>query len=311
MTTSDFSNTLFGIARLYLPDNGRRKLYSSSAADCIAKVLKGLLDVSSGKTQSIMITGGADCAWLAATAHWLLGLDVALKDRSGNLLYRPSRTKSTETKGPQVIICSGSTTVESSVVVQRTYVVPNGRTLLARHVTDIEESLLLTHGRLNWSSCLCDTFGKPMSTLLTTLAAQTGTCLGSTTRIYEHYKCNAVVTKFFDANATWHIPASSSSFGRGFYAYTRDTFSELSLSNVLLVSFERMLDRSPNSAFREFADSVRSIQTHCNCNTCGLPDHVSGIERDLSSVKENERFCSVALISVLLELIMILLQVKF
>ncbi|OCK75057.1 hypothetical protein K432DRAFT_309408, partial [Lepidopterella palustris CBS 459.81] len=151
VTSSDFGNTLFGIARLCLPDDGQRKLCSSSAANCIAKALKGLLDVSSGKTQRIRITGGADCAWLAATAHWLLGLDVTVEDGSGNLVYRPGRTKSSTTKGSQVIICYGGTTVESSVVVQRTYVVPNGRALVTGYVTDIEESLLLTHGRPNCS----------------------------------------------------------------------------------------------------------------------------------------------------------------
>lgn len=77
LSSSDFGHTLHGIARVCLRD-GQSNMRTSAAPESISKVLKGLFDVSNSTTQRVRVTGGADCAWFAAVAHWRLVLSVTI-----------------------------------------------------------------------------------------------------------------------------------------------------------------------------------------------------------------------------------------
>ncbi|OAL43154.1 hypothetical protein IQ07DRAFT_524896, partial [Pyrenochaeta sp. DS3sAY3a] len=91
VSTSEFGLALSKLSRLFLSD-GTSNMLSCSKPEAIAKVLKGLFDVSIGSTKSIVIVGGPDCAWFAAVAHWLLELSVEILDSNGDVLYRPGFT---------------------------------------------------------------------------------------------------------------------------------------------------------------------------------------------------------------------------
>jgi hypothetical protein len=180
VSRSNFRLILSELARMCLLDS-HRNLRSSSAPENIAKVLKGLFDVSNGVIERLHISGGADCAWLAAVAHWLLGLRVTVEDQSGNIIYRPGNFKPTTAQDSQVIIHYGTAKSETSSLIRRVFVVPSGQLLVSELFFPDED--LLAHGRLDWSTCLRDAFGSKMKLLLTSYASHAGACLGSAARI--------------------------------------------------------------------------------------------------------------------------------
>ncbi|PMD58819.1 uncharacterized protein K444DRAFT_530641, partial [Hyaloscypha bicolor E] len=104
VTTTNFGFVLSGLARICLLD-GHNGLYTSSKPKDLAHVLKGLFDVSNGTLDKIHISGGSDCAWIAAVGHWLFGLQVVVEDASGNIIYRPGGIRSATRHDPQVPLC--------------------------------------------------------------------------------------------------------------------------------------------------------------------------------------------------------------
>jgi hypothetical protein len=264
---TNFGIILSELSRICLL-NGQSNLRTGSAPKNIAKVLRGLFDVSQGVVEQINIAGGADCAWLAAVAHWLLGLRVVVEDQLGNVVYRPGNLKSTMAQEPQVIIRFGTADSETSALTQKSYVVPNGRILLVEEMDNPEDDIL-AHGRLNWSTCLCDTFGKQMQALLNTFASHAGACLGSAARIYEHLTCNEEQTlleeETYDLAELIPNPAS---FGKGFVVHARNIFPELRDAPGLLRAMELSRERSAEAAIREFTECITSIRAQCNCFLC-------------------------------------------
>ncbi|KAH8728827.1 hypothetical protein GQ44DRAFT_782693, partial [Phaeosphaeriaceae sp. PMI808] len=78
---------------------------SNSPPRAIAQALKALFEVSNGTVDNISISGGANCAWIAAVGHWLLELQVEMQDATGNILYKPGNPKSSTSQDVQVRIC--------------------------------------------------------------------------------------------------------------------------------------------------------------------------------------------------------------
>lgn len=102
-TSSHFGHTLYGLSRLCLTEDQPNIRYSSST-ESIAAVLKELFDVSTGNTAKVHISGGADCAWIAAVAHWLLGLTITVHNETGDVIYRSGHWKTKIAQGTQVSI---------------------------------------------------------------------------------------------------------------------------------------------------------------------------------------------------------------
>ncbi|KAF2819499.1 hypothetical protein CC86DRAFT_129926 [Ophiobolus disseminans] len=150
VATTEFGLTLSQLTRLFLLD-GSPSLCKSSKPAKIAKVLKGL-DVSIGSTNSIVIVGGADCAWFAAVAHWLLQLSVEVVDSEGNAIYRPGHSRRIPSGSPQVTLCYEHQSVSASTITTQRYFVPSGDKLIHRRIADgdIDELAIITHGRLQW-----------------------------------------------------------------------------------------------------------------------------------------------------------------
>jgi len=304
VASTNFGLILSELARICLLD-GHRNIRTSSAPKNIAKVLKGLFDVSKGAVEKIYISGGADCAWLAAVAHWLLGLRVVIQDQSGDPVYRPGNLKSTTAQDSQVIIYYGTSKPETSALVQKSYVVPSGRLLVTN--LDIPEDDILLHGRLNWSTCLCDTFGKQMKLLLKSFGPHTGACLGSAARIYEHLSCDSEQVLLSDEVYAYGngIPGLFS-FGRGSLIQARDMFPELRDAPDLLHAMEISQGRSPEAAVKEFSESINSLRTRCKCSVCTEnPGGRKWIGND------DGKFCMVLLVYLLCNLIRLSSQIVF
>ncbi|KAF5635269.1 uncharacterized protein FTJAE_6432 [Fusarium tjaetaba] len=78
LASSEFGLVLHGLTKLCLMD-GQRNLRSSGSPKDIALVLKEVFEVSGGRLDRLFLSGGADCAWIAAVAHWLLDLRVEVQ----------------------------------------------------------------------------------------------------------------------------------------------------------------------------------------------------------------------------------------
>lgn len=68
LAATEFGLVLHGLTRLYLRD-GLLSLRGCAPPRDIAVILKGVFDVSTGRTDRIFLTGRPDCAWVAAVAH--------------------------------------------------------------------------------------------------------------------------------------------------------------------------------------------------------------------------------------------------
>ena len=304
-----FASTNFGIilsqlSRICLTST-RRHLRTNSSPEDVANVLKGLFDISTGVIGMIHISGGADCAWLATVAHWLLGLRVAVQDATGNVVYRPGNLNTDSTDDDQVIIWySAADSRTTSVLASKCYFVPSGRFLVQGRE---KESEVLSHGRLDWSTCLCDAFGRNMELLLTSHALQTGTALGSAARIYEHIACDSEGAFL---SPSYHMMARASlsgpkSFGRAFILQARDRFPELQKSTVLFHMMEKAQRSSIEDALREFSQSINSLVSLCNCGVCTLKHGPGDVENS------DEPFCMVALIYTICEFIRLTSRIIF
>ena len=294
------------LARICLFD-GRSNIRTSAAPEDIAKVLKGLFDVSNGTTEGVYIRGEADCAWLAAVAHWLLGLSVAIQDHQGNIAFRTSTLKANTRQTPQVVIQYGTSETETSVLVQRSYIVPSGRLLLLNSHTPEED--VVAHGRVDWATCLCDTFGKPMKRLLSAFGPQSGACIGAVARIYEHLTCDVESTALLrDVRQTWVRSAATGSYGRGFRLVAQANFPELCNSPSLWSTMESILEKSPEAAVAELRVSITSIRKLCECTTCSGN---SVAQNELNESEQPETFCLVFLLVTICSLIQLLSHVVF
>jgi len=192
VSSTEFGLIVSKLARLCLR-NGSTNLRTCSKPKELAKVLKGLFDVSNGTITKIHIAGGADCAWLAAVALWLLELSVQVQDPTGEIIYRPGTTRTTDADDAQVILRYDTGPAETSSILQRSYFVPSGRMLLSRSLSAFQEEEIISHERVKWKSCLIDTFGQPMKKLLRSRAPQTGLCLGAAARIFEQIACHGTL----------------------------------------------------------------------------------------------------------------------
>lgn len=54
----------------------------------IAKAIHGPGEISNGKVSTITVTGGIECAFIAAFAHWLLNLSISVEDEAGRVIYQ-------------------------------------------------------------------------------------------------------------------------------------------------------------------------------------------------------------------------------
>jgi hypothetical protein len=303
-----FASTNFGIilselSRICLLDT-RRHLPSNSAPEDVAKVLKGIFDVSNGAIERVFISGGADCAWLAAVAHWLLGLRVSVQDLTGNVVYRPGNLTSASTHDDQVIICFDTTETRASTLVSKSYFVPSGKILIERRGHDSD---ILAHGRLDWSTCLCDAFGKNMELLLTSYAFQTGSCLGSIARIYEYTACDsdgALIPEGTRKMACETLRGLKC-YGRTFILQARDRLPELSRESSLFHAMKHTQEGSAENAFRQFSESMASIQKICSCGVCTMGHEPGEVQSG------NEPFCMIGLIYTLCELVLLSSRIVF
>lgn len=295
LAATEFGLVLHGLTRLCLRD-GLLNLRGCAPPRDIAVILKGVFDVSTGRTDRIFLTGGPDCAWVAAVADWLLNLRVEVQDRDGTVLYRPDGTRNEPSADAQVIINYSPASSEALQVTRRHYVVPSGRPFLRR--LEYEDDML-SHGRVEWSTYLVDTFGSPMQRLLGGLAVTTGACLGSVARISLALMSDEKDVLDHGQKRAARIDAPPASSGRGFYLLARHLLPELGKTPILLRTMESTLDESFLDAAQRYSQSISSLRKLCQCDLCDRDKN-----RDVE--EEDRSLCLILLVETICNLVRIM-----
>ncbi|KAH7199421.1 hypothetical protein DER44DRAFT_871857 [Fusarium oxysporum] len=267
LASSEFGLVLHGLTKLCLGD-GQCKLQGSGSPEDIALVLKQVFEVSAGRLDRLFLSGGMDCAWIAAVAYWLLDLRVEVQDQDGTIIYRPDGTQNRYSPEAQVIITYHlGHSSEILQVDRRHYVIPSGKALF-NHLQNQE---IISYGRVPWESCLIDTFGSHMRLLLGSQARTTGACLGSAARIFQAAICDGEghITSLVSDEARLRLsPISESSYGRGFCLLARRLLPELGQNPVLHQTMEAAVNKGYLNAARQFSQSYVSLSQLCSCMNC-------------------------------------------
>ena len=164
LSSGDFVLKLMGF-RLLLSPPGASGLDSQklpTTPHALANAVLILAQLSCSKLQSATITGGLDCAWLAAYAEWLLSLEVRIVTVPGAILYR-SRQCSAGT-AVLTIVAAFEPEKNHSTLLVKAYCVPGGRSLL--HKDGAISNLQSMNWRTSWSTILGDAFDPDVGILL-------------------------------------------------------------------------------------------------------------------------------------------------
>lgn len=297
LAPTEFGLVLHGLTKLCLRDD-LLNLHGCAPPRDIAVILKEVFDVSTGRLDRPFLAGGPDCAWIAAVGHWLLDLRVEIQDQDGHVLYRPGSTQSGTAPDAQLIITYSSS--ESLQIVRKHYVVSSGRTFIYSSTNRDDD--LLSHGRVEWSTCLVDTFGSPMRPLLGGQAVTTGACLGSAARILWAIMSDEKVALDHTQRRgvrMWAPPTSSSSYGRGFHLRSRHLLPELGQNPHLLQTMESTLGESYLNATQRYCQSINSLRQLCSCDLCDWEQN--------QAVEEKDRpFCLVLLVETICNIVRIM-----
>lgn len=301
LAPTEFGLVLHGLTKFCLRD-GRLNLRGSAPPRDIAVILKGVFDVSTGLLDRLFLTGGPDCAWVAAVSHWLLDLRVEVQDHDGTVLYRPGSTQNQTSPDAQIIITYSQGSSESVQIVRKRYVIPNGRIFIYDHTNRDDD--LLSHGRVEWGTCLVDTFGSPMQLLLGGQAVTTGACLGSAARIFWAIMSDEKGPGVLDHTQRrgvrmWAPPTPSSSYGRGFYLLARRLLPELGQNPTLLQTMESTLGGSYLDAAQRYCQSINSLRQLCSCDLCD-PGKNQAVE------EQNRPLCLILLVETIFNIVRIM-----
>lgn len=197
----------------------------------------------------MLVTGGSECAFISAVAHWLLNLKVTVRNSDGRVIY------DTVKKGiaRHLFVQYGQVTNESLQIASTTYVLGNCREVFGR-MPEPEEYLLTV--RTPWRRCLSRVFGPQFTSLLKTPHIL-GDYLGGAARIYK-----AVATGESNIGAlsrTDNVIFTETSYGLGYINTITATFPELS-------SIDGLYDRMQHAGNVE--QSILSLETLCVCEFC-------------------------------------------
>lgn len=163
-------------AHFVLLVNGFRRLISGSSPhivesrytptnpSALAEAILTLARISRHSLVNAVVSGGIDCAWLAAFAEWILSLDVEICDARGGLLYRSNGTVEGLPSVTILLFDTSEGMPQASLLRKKTTVLPIGQTLLQKDPALCGVGLL--NMQSSWSTILRDVFHDSISMLL-------------------------------------------------------------------------------------------------------------------------------------------------
>ena len=143
-----------------VPEGTHSEIPEASSSKDIARALRALFRISRGEIDSITITGGGECAFVAALAHWLFNFKIRVENETGKLIF----SKSPEDEALQVHVQYGS--VKNALVEIRgtTCLLGDFRDAVDKIPDENIGSLLIP--RTDWNGCIRRVFGVAFEQLL-------------------------------------------------------------------------------------------------------------------------------------------------
>ena len=232
-----------------------------SDVEDIAKAIRGLFQVSNGTVSRITVTGGQECAFVAAFAQWLLNLKIYVEDKNGVVVYGNTFRETAQVVVKYIEISESSLIQISST----TYILRDAESLFVRHPTLDKINLII---RTPWNGCLGRIFGTTFNELLG-LPYILGGFLGSVARLYSSLATGGADVANFSRDT--YINFVEGSHGHGFVNSVGLIFPELASSSTLLEVMRNEVNSSVEDALRNVEQTVRALARRCACSSCTSP----------------------------------------
>ena len=229
-----------------------------SNVEDIAKAMQGLFDISKGTVSRISITGGLECAFIAALARWLFNFKVYVDDEAGRVVY-----EDTSQENAQVVVTySGEAELSLVQVSSTTYVLRE-----MDHLFDRNPKLdqILLSFRTPWDRCLVRVFGVAFNQLIS-LPHILGGFLGSAARVYSGLALGEIYVADFSRKT--YVNFNEANYGLGFVHAAVSIFPELNGCTGLFAAMQKATDASIEEAVRKIEQTVQNLAQVCRCSSC-------------------------------------------
>ena len=264
----------------YNMDTGQLMPEISNPED-IARAIHGLGEISNGKVSTITVTGGIECAYIAAFAHWLLNLSISVDDEDDRVIYQDIPPDQSQV----VITYRRQADLSLVQVSSNTYVLRKLDDIFI-HNPDISDTFL--YFRTPWDGCLARLFGTAFSNL-TRVPNNLGDFLGSVARIYRGLATGESDVGNFSRES--YINFVDSSHGEGFIDSVGSIFPELKRLGGLFDIMHSALNVPLKEALRTLERTALNLGQLCKCSCCTLPG------------TKSEAFCLLAIVFAIRELV--------
>lgn len=224
----------------------------------IAKAMQGIFNISRGAVSRISITGGLECAFIAALAQWLFNLKVYVEDEAGRLVYGDAPQEEAQV----VVIYAKEAELSLVQVSSTTYVLNSVQSLFNRDPK--YDEVFLTF-RTPWNTCLARVYGLAFNDLVN-LPHILGGFLGSAARVYSALAPGESNVAAFSRET--YVNFNEASYGLGFVHAAISIFPELNRCNGLFAAMQNATDASMEEAVRTIEQTVQNLAQICRCSRC-------------------------------------------
>lgn len=264
--SSKFPNLIQGFARLLVPPSPLGvHSYEATPPDVLAQALILLTQVSSKHLENFTITGGIDCAWLAAFAEFVLGLRIEILTCDGVQEHCSSSSCASPGGKIQVTFLKDGAAKPEIEITRKCFILPAGRDLI-KIDTYRDPHALRNYVRSPWTSILGDSFGKSAQDLLhdPVISRYFGQILvfASKNCTPEHLNTNNVEQVCIKMQ---YCPYSQ-------YGDDLLDFAAWRLPELTPVLDKATVNREHQITLNMAKDDVRALEAACCCNECKITD---------------------------------------
>ena len=241
----------------------------------LAHALHGLLKISRGEVDHMVVNGGSEYAFIVTLARWLLNLRVLVRNSAGQIILNDVKNEASR----HVIMQYGEMSSETVQVAGTDYVLANCREVFSR-IPEHEEYQLTV--RTPWDRCLSRVFGSRF-TALSNMPHILGGYLGGVARVYRALANGENdIGSLSRANYVHFVKIS---YGLGFVHTVISTFLELSHMDGLYDRMQHAVESPFDEAVRKVEQSILGLEALCSCG-----DYSSEQQEDTLH-PQNSRMC--------------------
>lgn len=229
-----------------------------SNVEDLAKAMSSLFKISKGVIARITVTGGIECAFVAAFAQWVLNLKVYVDDDAGRVIHQDSHLEEAQV----VVTYRRHADLSLIQVSSTTYVLREDEVMIIRS-PKLEHDFLTV--RTPWDGCLARVFGTA-SNALVKASTMLGDFFGSAARVYQALALGESEVGNFSRKA--YINFVESSYGIGFINSVVSIFPELKRVSGLFDEMQLALNVSFKEALTTIERTVLNLEQLCRCHMC-------------------------------------------